>query len=131
MEMVQAQAPFATARCHYQDPESTQTLGEGLAEYRAANPGLFSPEELERNESLGHLSSARFKDPSKSLSGYVHPLCALFMIESMEIRQADGFEFIDAEHDLLEDGKRHSSRLEDVARRFFAHFSAASWSGHG
>ncbi|MCX4243894.1 hypothetical protein [Paraliomyxa miuraensis] len=55
MEMVQTQAPFAAIRCRYQDAQSTQTLREGLAEYRAANPGLFDPEALEKNESLGHL----------------------------------------------------------------------------
>lgn len=42
-------------RCRYQDPASTQTLREGLAEYRAANPGLFDPEDLAGDESLGQL----------------------------------------------------------------------------
>lgn len=55
MEMVHAQVPAAPTRCRYQDPESTQTLREGLAEYRAANPGLFDPDALERDESLGQL----------------------------------------------------------------------------
>lgn len=55
MEMVHTQVPAAAAHCRYQDPESTQTLREGLAEYYAANPGLFDPEELARNEELGQL----------------------------------------------------------------------------
>ena len=36
----------AVTHCRYQQPDSTQTLREGLAEYYATNPDLFSPEEL-------------------------------------------------------------------------------------
>jgi hypothetical protein len=45
----------ALARCRYQDPHSTQTLAEGLAEYRARNPDLFDPDALSRDERLGGL----------------------------------------------------------------------------
>jgi len=55
MEMVHATTTAAPARCRYQDQESPQTLREGLAEYRAANPQLFDPDELSRDEGLGPL----------------------------------------------------------------------------
>lgn len=55
MEVAQAAAGFATTRCRYQDADSTQTLREGLAEYRAANPGLFDPEQLQSQQELGEL----------------------------------------------------------------------------
>ncbi|MEM7155448.1 MAG: hypothetical protein AAF799_21540 [Myxococcota bacterium] len=42
-----APASALRTRCRYQDPSSTQTLREGLAEYHAANPDLFDPEEIE------------------------------------------------------------------------------------
>lgn len=55
MEATASAAPTLASRCRYQDPQSTQTLREGLAEYRAANPELFDPEVLARNEALGEL----------------------------------------------------------------------------
>lgn len=45
--MVQAPATALRTRCRYQDPSSTQTLREGLAEYHAANPDLFDADEIE------------------------------------------------------------------------------------
>lgn len=62
MDLVQP-SPHATptpptaTRCHYQQPDSTQTLREGLAEYHAVNPDLFSPEELAKDENLGDLGT--------------------------------------------------------------------------
>lgn len=55
MEVAQAQAGFATTRCRYQDQDTPQTLREGLAEYRAANPALFDPETLQQQGELGDL----------------------------------------------------------------------------
>jgi len=42
-------------QCRYQRQGSPQTLREGLAEYYATNPNLFSPEQLASDESLGQL----------------------------------------------------------------------------
>lgn len=60
MDLVHANAQAPTSlgtvtHCRYQRPDSTQTLREGLAEYHTVNPGLFSPEELAKNEALGGL----------------------------------------------------------------------------
>ncbi len=41
--------------CRYQQQDSTLTLREGLAEYHAANPGLFDAETLEHDQGLGGL----------------------------------------------------------------------------
>lgn len=55
MDLVHASTEAPVTRCRYQDPESTQTLAEGLAEYRAANPELFDPDALTSRGELGEL----------------------------------------------------------------------------
>ena len=55
MEIVHAPVGAITTRCQYQEAESSQTLREGLAEYYAANPDLFDPEALAKDERLGDL----------------------------------------------------------------------------
>lgn len=55
MEVASTSTGFATTRCHYQDADTTQTLREGLAEYRAANPALFDPDQMSQQAELGQL----------------------------------------------------------------------------
>ena len=55
MEVAQTATGFATTRCRYQDSDTTQTLREGLAEYRSANPALFDSEAMSQQEELGGL----------------------------------------------------------------------------
>lgn len=47
--------PIAAPSYGYLEPNSTMTLGEGLREYYAVHPDLFSPEELAGREELGTL----------------------------------------------------------------------------
>ncbi len=55
MDLVHTPVRTATERCLYQQPDSAQTLREGIAEYHTANPNLFDPETLAKDESLGDL----------------------------------------------------------------------------
>lgn len=55
MNLVSMPAAVAVPRCRYQDPDTTLTLAEGLAEYRAAHPELFDPTELSAQKELGDL----------------------------------------------------------------------------
>ncbi len=47
--------PIAVPSYRYLEPNSTMTLAEGLREYYAVHPDLFSPEELANREELGDL----------------------------------------------------------------------------
>ncbi len=54
--------------CRYQEPGSTMTLAEGLAEYYATNDNLFKPEQMANDPSIGTLASSRRMTPATSSS---------------------------------------------------------------
>ena len=65
---------------------------------------------------------------AESLARNIHPFSRLFLIESLEIGEFDGFKFVHGKDDLLDGEKRHSNGLEKPATRFFTDSATAFWS---
>ncbi len=54
------------------------------------------------DQSIGNLFVCRFENPSERLAGDFHLLGGLFLIETLKVCQADSFELIDRQRDMLQ-----------------------------
>jgi len=72
----------------------------------------FYLEGLPFNDDLRDLGMGRMDDVAEGLSGNLHPLGRILLIEPFHVRQSDRFKFIDTQDDLLEFGHGDAARLE-------------------
>ena len=64
------------------------------------------------------------------LPGYLHPAGGVFMIEPLEIGQAQRLDLVPFQVHLRQSGERNAAGLEKERVRRTGHPAAAFWSGH-
>jgi hypothetical protein len=72
---------------------------------------------LAADKGIGNLAAGGFEDASEGLTGYIHLLSGLLVIEPLLIGQADGFPFIFGQNDLFEQGAGNPLRFIHPANR--------------
>jgi len=90
----------------------------------------LDPERLAPDQGLGHLPACRLEDPSDRGPGDAHPLGGLLLVEPLEVGEAEGFEFVEGQHQLLEEPGVPSPGLEEGGGRGSIHAAAAGRAGH-
>jgi hypothetical protein len=82
------------------------------------------------NEGVSHFSARRFHDVSERLPGDAHLAGGIFLILPLKIGQAQSFQFIEGQLDLLDVGERSARRLENVRPGLAGHPAADQRPGH-
>jgi hypothetical protein len=90
----------------------------------------FNLEGFAADQGIGHFPVGGFDDPAEGGPGDSHALGSLFLIQTLQVGQPDGFKFIDGHHDFVEGHKRDAPGFEVIAFRLAGNPAAAKRSCH-
>jgi len=68
----------------------------------------FNQQRLSIDKGIGNLFVRRFEDSAESLAGNIHFFGGIGLVKPLEVRQADRFELIDSQRNLLKNRKRNT-----------------------
>ena len=83
------------------------------------------------DKSAGHSRPCTIEDPGKGRSRDAHALCSRLLVETLEIREAEGFEFVGPQGLDFEFGGRPAHRFEAPPLRHAADCPGLFRSSHG
>lgn len=92
--------------------------------------GAEDAEGVAADEGFGDLGAGSADDAVEGLARHAHAVRGVLAVESLEIREAEGFHFIRGKFDLEQVAHRNAGGFEIVGRRPVADAAGTEWAGH-
>jgi len=112
--------PFRASAAKGQFPCMLTVVALELPHFTHLDFTSFYSQYLAQNQSLGSFPSRAVDNPAKRLTRHVHRCRRLFMVKTIQIRQAQRLKLVQRQHNLFQEPRGNARRLEHSARRFLA-----------
>jgi hypothetical protein len=122
--------PFRTSAAKRQFPRMLTVLALELPHFIHLDFTSFYSQYSAQNECLGSFPSRAVDDPAKRLTRHVHRCRSLFMVKTIQVRQAQRLKLVQRQHNLFQKPPGNARWLEHCARRFLANSTTALRARH-
>jgi hypothetical protein len=91
----------------------------------------FETERLAVNEGVRHFPPGLLDNAREGRAGNLHLFCGLLLVQAVQIRESQGFEFVQREDDFLQHVDGNARRFEVDGARVDVNVPNATGSRHG